>query len=80
MVDAPRRTNWRRGFFRIWIVISALWSAGVAEVFTYERLVHSARYFPPDDPLYLPLIALAPWLLTIVVLSIAWIAKGFKPD
>jgi hypothetical protein len=78
----------RRGFFRLWLVVSAVWTALVASNIQYRRVYHGPYSeivwgtFPWS--LYTRtgaiLTALAPWLASAAVIGAVWVYQGFRPD
>jgi len=70
--------NWRRGLLRVWIALSAIWSAYVVIGDLWGHVTDPIWYPPPSDLLLVPTIAVAPWLLTGAIISIRWIIRGFR--
>jgi len=71
--------NWRRGLFRVWLLMSAAWIMGWA--------IYSILYAMSDglktvgDFLSIPVVFLGPPLaLLLFCLATAWAFRGFKMD
>jgi hypothetical protein len=75
--------NLRRGLFRVWIVLSAVWSVGMfvtaynAETNLAARtsFYHRWTWWFWSDWL---LAILGPWMLTIAVFAVVWTVRGFR--
>jgi hypothetical protein len=86
------RVALRRGFFRLWVVGSAVWSALVAASVQFGTVVYYGGYGGHRElvwgtirwPLYTPIgaifMALAPWLASVAVIGVVWVYRGFRPD
>ena len=70
--------NWRRGLFRAWLLLSALWTAGYAYSCILEGTSVAARSI--ETPFWDTLLigASPPWLLTAAVLGLRWTIRGFR--
>ena len=74
--------NYRRGLFRTWVVLSAIWSAVILIVALYEH----HRIGEPQYRWLLSfwtdwLVAIfAPWVLTAAALGFRWTIKGFRSN
>jgi hypothetical protein len=67
----------RRGLIRLWFVIAVIWSIGWLLFAAWREVVDQISPIPTDFFL-LPLIILAPWLITASVLVGRWVAVGFN--
>jgi hypothetical protein len=67
-----------KGEIRLWIVISAIWSIGWSLWIAWREIVDQVGPIRTDF-FVVPLIILAPWLITASVLAAKWVAAGFKP-
>ena len=67
----------RRGIIRLWFVIAMIWSIGWLLFVVWREVVDQISPIPTDLFL-LPLIILAPWLITASVLVGRWVAVGFN--
>ena len=70
--------NWKRGFFRCWIGVSALWIALCAVVFAVDFAVDSGYAW--NNNKFFALIGMAllpPGALYLVGLALIWVATGF---
>jgi hypothetical protein len=67
----------RRGIIRLWFVIAMIWSIGWLLFVVWREVVDQISPIPTDFFL-LPLIILAPWLITASVLVGRWVAVGFN--
>jgi len=78
--------QWHRGLFRIWIVLSIIWTASLllemisehenTERFFQTRGLHFG--WPIDWLMQKLLVVLLPWILTAIVFGIRWIVRGFR--
>ena len=67
--------NWKRGFFRCWIGVSALWIALCAVVFVaigVNQRMENNNFFA-----LIGLALLPPGALFLVGLALIWVATGF---
>jgi hypothetical protein len=76
-VAEPILIKWRRGFFRIWLLISAGWLMG----WTIYLIMYSLQggYSGNRDFVAIPVLLLAPPIaLFIFGLATAWAFRGFQ--
>jgi hypothetical protein len=74
----PGPLNWRRGLFRIWLLISAGWVMSWA-IYLIMYAVRSG--FTLTDLLVLPILLFGPPVaLLIFGVSAGWAFRGFQPD
>jgi hypothetical protein len=68
--------NWRRGLFRIWILISGAWIMGWLIYFVIELI---AGYWSSRDLLTIPVVLFGP-PAAILIMGIAtiWAFRGFE--
>jgi len=66
--------NWKRGFFRFWIVASALWIALSAALFADGSgyAWNNINFF-----MLIGMVLLPPGVLFLVGLALIWVATGF---
>ena len=75
---APIRINWRRGKFRVWLLISAAW--------IMSWVIHLIMYtleggFKASDFFVIPVLLFGPPLaLLIFGVGAGWAFRGFKID
>jgi hypothetical protein len=81
--------NWRRGFFRIWLVLSALWVGwwiAIISLQTFDK-IGDPRYptwsesirLHPEQLVLIPAMVFGPSIIALGVYAVfAWIARGFK--
>ena len=75
----PILINWRRGLFRIWLLISAGWIMGWAIYLIMYSL--QGGYSGHRDFVAIPILLLAPPLaLFIFALATAWAFRGFEAE
>ena len=67
------------GSFRLWIVVSSLWSIGWILWIVWLTWIEGTRPIPLDLFL-LPFIVLSPWLITASVFIAKWVVAGFRPS
>jgi hypothetical protein len=82
--------TWRRGFWRLWLVASVLWAAGLTiyaifVMWDYARAVRAAGADPGpmlyDIAALLIAVLIPPALVLAMGLVIGWIISGFgSPD
>jgi hypothetical protein len=65
------------GITRLWLAIGVIWSIGWLLFVAWREVVDQISPIPTDFFL-LPLIILAPWLITASVLVGRWVAVGFN--
>ena len=77
--EDPTPLNWRRGFFRIWILISTAWIMGwIIYLITYAIRDGMKS---PGDILVIPVILFGPPVaLFIIGVATAWAFRGFVLD
>jgi hypothetical protein len=71
--------NWRRGMFRLWLVLSAAWLMG----WTIYLIMYGLRrgFQTSGDLAVVPVLLLGPPVaLLIFGLAAAWAFRGFKPE
>ena len=76
--NEPERVpiNWRRGFFRVWVLLSAAWMMGWGIYFTIEGLQGVAGH-----PGAMLIILLGPPLALMACgVAAAWAVRGFVVD
>ena len=71
--------NWRRGLFRLWLLVSAAWIMGWA---IYVILSVLAQAFKTaDEYLAIPVVFFGPPIaLLLCGLATAWAIRGFRSD
>jgi hypothetical protein len=75
----PAAVNWRRGLFRVWLLISAGWIMG----WTIRLIMHSLDEgrFPGSDFLEVPVLLFGPPVaLLIFGVVTGWAFRGFQLD
>ena len=71
--------NWRRGFFRLWILFSASWIMGWIIYLMAFAIREGMR--SPGDLLAIPVLLLGPPVaLFIFGLAAAWAFRGFSAE
>jgi len=77
--DETTPINWRRGLFRIWLLVSAAWIMGWA---IYSILSAMSDGFKTvGDLLSIPVVFFGPPIaLLLFGLAAAWAFRGFKMD
>jgi hypothetical protein len=71
--------NWRRGFLRIWVLLSAAWIMAWA-IYLITAALHGG-FRTTADILVLPVVLLGPPVaLLLCGLAAAWAFRGFKVD
>ncbi|HVZ05793.1 hypothetical protein [Hyphomicrobium sp.] len=71
--------NWKRGLFRIWILISAGWIMGWTIYLLLEGVQGSLR--STRDLIEVPILLFAPPIaLWLFGLAAAWAIRGFDPE
>jgi hypothetical protein len=71
--------NWKRGLFRIWILISAGWIMGWTIYLLLEGVQGSLS--SKGDFVEVPILLFAPPIaLWLFGLAAAWAIRGFDPD
>jgi hypothetical protein len=75
----PVLINWRRGLFRIWLLVSAGWVMG----WTIYLIMYSLRggYSGNRDFVAIPILLLAPPLAFLIFgLATGWAFRGFQAE
>jgi hypothetical protein len=74
----PAAVNWRRGLFRVWLLISAGWIMG----WTIRLIMHALEgRFPGSDFLAVPVLLFGPPVaLLIFAVVTGWAFRGFRLD
>jgi len=68
--------TWRRGFFRLWLVLSVPWIVGSVIVAFYEMWAGNWSF---SEMLFVLAFDLAlPVTVYVLGLIVAWVTKGFK--
>src|SRR5262249_25151110 len=71
--------NWRRGMFRVWLVLSAAWIMGWIIQFLVYGIQGGCRIW--SDLLAVPILLFGPPVaLLIFGIAAAWAFRGFVPD
>jgi hypothetical protein len=77
--EEPTPLNWRRGFFRLWVLFSASWIMGWIIYLMAFAIREGMR--SPGDLLAAPVLLLGPPVaLFIFGLAAAWAFKGFSVE
>ena len=73
---APIRINWRRGKFRVWLLISAAWIMG----WVIDLIMYSLEgRFKASDLFVVPILLFGPPLALLVFgVGAAWAFRGFN--
>ena len=78
----PTRTNIRRSLFWAWLILSAVWSGkGLKSMLDWHERMTAIL---PDFGWPYPWVAdrvitiLGPWILTVLVLCLVWIARAVR--
>jgi hypothetical protein len=76
--EPPMPINWRRGMFRVWLLVSAGWFMSWSiYLIMYAMRVGSTT----SDLLVMPVLLLGPPVaLLIFGLGVGWAFRGFKVD
>jgi hypothetical protein len=77
--DEAPPINWRRGLFRVWLLMSAAWIMG----WTIYSILHamSDGFKTLGDFLSIPVVFFGPPIaLLLLGLAAAWAFRGFKTD
>jgi hypothetical protein len=77
--EEPMPINWRRGMFRVWLLVSAAWIMGWIIHFTVYGL--TGGFKETGDFLAIPVLLFGP-PIALLLFSIAagWAFRGFKID
>ena len=69
--------NWRRGMFRLWLLVSAAWIMGWAIYLILSAMAQALT--TPEDFLAIPVVFLGPPIaLFLCGMAAAWAIRGFK--
>jgi hypothetical protein len=77
--EEPIPINWRRGMFRVWILVSAAWIMG----WIIEFIVYGLQggFKLPGDFLPIPVLLFGPPIaLLLFGLAAGWAFRGFRVD
>jgi hypothetical protein len=81
-IEPPKETtpiNWRRGLFRVWLLLSAAWIMGWA-IYSILRAM-SDGFKTIGDFLSIPVVFFGPPIaLLLLGLAAAWAFRGFKME
>ena len=78
-MNSAGEMNWKRGLFRIWILISAGWVMGWTIYLLLEGVQGSLS--TRGDFIEVPILLFAPPIaLWLFGLAAAWAIRGFDPD
>jgi hypothetical protein len=76
--EETTRLNWRRGSFRLWLLVSAAWVMGW---FIFLMLEGIQGGLKSRDLLSLPILLFGPPIaLLLFGVAAAWAVRGFKDD
>ncbi len=71
--------NWRRGLFRVWVLMSAAWIMGWTIYLMLSAMAHALT--KPEDFLAIPVVFLGPPVaLLLCGLAAGWALRGFRSD
>ena len=78
-INEPTEVNWRRGLFRVWMLLSAAWIMGwIIYLILYGI---KGGFQNSGDFLSIPVLLLGPpFALLLFGLAAGWAFRGFKPD
>jgi hypothetical protein len=77
--EQPAAINWRRGMFRIWVLISIAWMMGWIIYLAINGL--QGGFKEQGDYLVVPVVLIGPPIaLLLFGLAANWAFRGFKPD
>jgi hypothetical protein len=77
--EPPVAINWRRGMFRIWILVSVAWMMGWIIYLTIFGL--QGGFKEQTEYLAIPVVLIGPPIaLLLLGLATSWAFRGFKPD
>jgi len=76
--EPPMPINWRRGMYRVWLLVSAGWFMS----WSIYLIMYAVREgLTTRDLLVVPVLLLGPPVaLLIFGLGVGWAFRGFKPD
>jgi hypothetical protein len=76
--NEPVAINWRRGLFRIWLLLAAAWIMGWAIYMILDAL---GRRFEPGEYLMMPVLFFGPPIAVLILgLAAGWAFRGFKME
>jgi hypothetical protein len=71
--------NWRRGLFRVWVLMSAAWIMGWTIYLMLSAMAHALT--KPEDFLAIPVVFFGPPIaLLLCGLAAGWALRGFRSD
>ena len=77
--DSSTPVNWRRGLFRVWLLISAGWIMGWSIYLILEGV--QGGFTTTGDMVVVPILLFAPPIaLWLFGLAAGWAARGFEPE
>ncbi len=77
--NEPIPVNWRRGLFRVWLLVSAAWIMGWIIYLILYGLRGEFKW--PGDVLVIPVLLFGPPIaLLIIGLATGWAFRGFSID
>ena len=77
--NAIAQINWRRGLFRIWLLLSAAWIMGWIVYLIFME--SGALFHGAGDLLAIPVLLIGPPIALLLFGFVAgWAFRGFKPD
>ena len=75
----PVLVNWRRGLFRVWLLLSAAWLMGWI-IFLIMYGLHGG-FKTISDFLEIPVLLIGPPIaLLLLGIAAGWAFRGFKPE
>jgi hypothetical protein len=79
LTSAATQLNWRRGFLRVWLLLSAAWIMGwIVYLILYGI---QGGFQSSGDVLAVPVLLFGPPIaLLLFGLVAGWAFRGFKPD
>ena len=69
--------NWKRGFFRCWIGVSALWIVAAGALFAFLYAEFGYAWNNNTFFALIGMVLLPPGALFLVGLALIWVATGF---
>jgi hypothetical protein len=77
--NEPVEVNWRRGLFRVWVLLSAAWIMGWTIYLLLYGIQVGFQNF--SGLLSIPVVLVGPPIaLLLFGLAARWAVRGFKPD
>src|SRR5262249_22894205 len=77
--EPPAPINWRRGMFRVWVLVTIAWMMGWIIYLIIFGL--QGGFKEEGEYLVVPVVLIGPPLaLLLVGAAAAWAFRGFKPD